>query len=45
MLVGWAIWKLAYGLFIFGITHGKSIEQILKKSEHLFDFDLIVSVA
>ena len=54
MLVGWAVWELGNlargfaGRFVGGsllFSHERSINQISKKSEHLFDFRLHVSVA
>ena len=49
MLVGWAVWQLGNLARGFGrgrllFSHGKSINQISKKSEHLFGFHLHVSV-
>ena len=49
VLVGWAVWKLGNFALGFGrgrllFSHGKSINQISKKSEHLFGFHLHVSV-
>jgi hypothetical protein len=50
VLVGWAVWELGNLARGFGwggllFSHGLSINQILKKSEHLFGFGLHVSVA